>query len=203
MATDYQALKDSVAFYSDREDITATVYDRYFRITCEKLNRVLRPTEAVTSVTLTGVEFPYTDTNSAIMDIDSMYVTRSSTISKLEYLSLPALKRVQAEGGGGIPRYFTTIGKQILLAPEPDAADEVDVYYYARQDDVLGDTETNVFITYYETITLYYMLAEVYKGLHDFERAMEYTGMADALIGEVNLQAWNRKYTNSLTVRNA
>lgn len=202
MAT-YNDLSTGVEYYSDRTDVTATDRERLFRIACEKLNRKLRVPEMISSLSLTGADFPYTDSTNAILEIEAIYIERAGVVSQLEYVPLAKLKQIQANGSGSTPKYFTSIGQQILLGPEPATDDAISVYYYARQDDTLSGTETNVFLQYYESMTLYYTLSELYKALHDSQRSAEYDGMASALLEEANLHAWQRRYPARLTVRNS
>lgn len=202
MAT-YADLAVSMEYYSDRSDITESGRAMMFRSACEKMNRGLRAPEMISTLSLTGADFPYTDTTYAIMEVDAVYVTRSSNTYRLDYVPVSQLKAIQAAGSGDVPRYFSTVGNQIILGPEPAATDAIEVVYYARQDDTLSGVETNAFLQYYESIALYYTLAELYRVLHDVQRAGEYEAMAAGMMAEANLVSWKRKYPTRLSIKNS
>jgi hypothetical protein len=174
----------------------------FFRLACEKLNNQMRVPEMVDTLSLDGTDFPYIDTTRDILDIVSVHITRGSNTSSLEYVSPDKAAAIQAAGTGNTPRYFTTKGNIIELAPEPASTDAIEVVYYLRQESVLNDGGTNAFVSYYESATLYLVLAELYRSLHDSVRSAEYGTMAQALIDEANLFAWQRRYPARLSIKN-
>lgn len=201
MATSYSVVKTDVQYYSDRSDIDSTDYDRFFRKACEIMNRKLRVPEMETSVDVAGSSFPYTDTNNDIMEVTNVYCTRSSRAYRLDFVSYQTIKDLQAQGGTGSPTYFSTLGKVFAVAPTPASTDTITITYYARQDDTLADNETNAFVSFYDSIVVELMLAELYKALHDSQRFSEHSQMAMALINEANTAGWNRRNSARMQIR--
>ena len=125
----FTELKDAVADWLDRSDLTARIPD-FITLAETRINRELRirPME-VRSVAYTSSGQKYFNLPGGYLQMRNIQLNTNPT-TPLEYITPEMLDRLYGSNTTGKPRAYTLIGDEIQLSPIPDAAYEIEMAFY-------------------------------------------------------------------------
>jgi len=145
----YTELKDAIADWLDRSDLTARIPD-FIALAEARINRELRirPME-VRSTMYATVDQQYFNLPGGYIQMRNIQLNTNPT-TPLEYITPEMLDRLYGSTTTGKPRAYTLIGDEIQLAPIPDSAYQIEMAFYEKFTP-LGDgtsgTVTNNWLT--------------------------------------------------------
>jgi len=127
----FTELKDAVADWLDRSDLTARIPD-FIALAEARLNRDLRirPME-VRSTMITTVNQQYFQLPGGYIQMRNMQLNTNPT-TPLEYITPEMLDRLYGSTTTGKPRAYSLIGDEIQLAPIPDSTYTVEMAFYEK-----------------------------------------------------------------------
>ena len=133
----YTELKDAVADWLDRSDLTARIPD-FIALAEARINRELRirPME-VRSVMTTSAGQKYFNLPGGYLQMRNIQLNTNPT-TPLEYITPEMLDRLYGSNTTGKPRAYTLIGDEIQLSPIPDSGYELEMAFYQNINS-LGD----------------------------------------------------------------
>ena len=145
----FTELKEAVADWLDRSDLTARIPD-FIALAEARINRELRirPME-VRSTMYATVDQQYFNLPGGYIQMRNIQLNTNPT-TPLEYITPEMLDRLYGSTTTGKPRAYTLIGDEIQLAPIPDSAYQIEMAFYEKFT-ALGDgtsgTVTNNWLT--------------------------------------------------------
>ena len=169
----FTELKDAVADWLDRSDLTARIPD-FIALAEARISRELRirPME-VRSIMYTSSGQKYFNLPGGYLQMRNIQLNTNPT-QPLEYITPEMLDRLYGSNTTGKPRAYTLIGDEIQLSPIPDAAYELEMAFYEKFTS-LGDGTSGTVTTNYLTknapdVLLYGALMEAEPFIKNDER---------------------------------
>jgi len=147
--SNYTELKDAIADWLDRSDLTARIPD-FIALAETRINRELR---------IRAMEYRATMNTTAgqrYFALPGGYIQmrnfqlNTNPVTPLEYITPEMLDRLYGSNTSGKPKAYSLIGDEIQLAPIPDAVYEVEMAYYEKftpLGDGTGGTVTSNWLT--------------------------------------------------------
>jgi hypothetical protein len=133
----YSGLKDAVADWLDRSDISTRIPD-FITLAEARINRDLRiRAMEVRSTMTTTAGKRYFNLPGGYLQMRNIQLN-TDAIKPLEYVTPEMLDRLYSGSVSGVPRAYTLIGDEIQLAPVPDAAYILEMAFYEKFTE-LGD----------------------------------------------------------------
>ena len=125
----FTELKDAVADWLDRSDLTARIPD-FITLAEARLNRDLRirPMEVRSSMETTSGQ-RYFNLPGGYLQMRNMQMN-TNPITPLEYITPEMLDRLYGSDTTGKPRAYTLIGDEMQLAPIPDSDYTIEMAFY-------------------------------------------------------------------------
>jgi hypothetical protein len=167
--TSYSTLKDNVADWLNRTDLTAQI-PVFIQLAEAELNRRLRVKDSVTRSDAT-VDTQYTTLPSDFAETKSVYL-KTSPVSRLEYITIEQMEALKTQGysATGQPRYYTVIGGTFETLPAPDQSYTAELVYYAKLAALSDTNTTNWLLTKNPDIYLFGSLLQSAPYLRDDDR---------------------------------
>jgi hypothetical protein len=146
LITDYASLQATVAQWSPRADLAASI-PTAIALAEAQINRTIRNRQQEQRTTATLTEFIALQTD--YIEVRDVMIQTSTGNKKLDMLSpaqLNDLDRLWA-GGTGEPAAFAIVGNQYKVAPSPDQSYTVEMVYVKKVPALTGAATTNWFLT--------------------------------------------------------
>ena len=202
----YTELKDAIADWLDRSDLTSRIPD-FIALAEARINRELRirPME-VRSVAYTSSGQKYFNLPGGYLQMRNIQLNTNPT-TPLEYITPEMLDRLYGSNTTGKPRAYTLIGDEIQLSPIPDAAYEIEMAFYENIDS-LGDGTAGTVVSNWLTlnapdILLYGALLEAEPFIKNDERVPVWlNGYSNAVDKLQKADARDRHSGSAMRVRN-
>ena len=202
----FTELKDAVADWLDRSDLTARIPD-FIALAEARLNRELRirPME-VRSTMVTTADQQYFQLPGGYIQMRNMQLNTNPT-TPLEYITPEMMDRLYGSTTSGKPRAYTLIGDEIQLAPIPDSTYTVEMAFYEKFTP-LGDgssgTVTNNWLTANAPdVLLYGALMEAEPFIKNDERIPVWLNGYNNAVNKLQQQDQRDRHSGSaLRVRN-
>lgn len=178
----YGGLKDSVASWLKRSDLTSVIPD-LIALGEARIARDLRLRKQVTQTTLTTVAGQqYVSLPADFLEAENFTVGTSPP--RTMSVVTPELLDVKFPAGSwsGVPAAYCAVGDQIRLGPTPDAAYSITLDYYQRWTALSASSDTNWLLQKHPSIYLFAALAEAEPFLMNDPRAA----------------VWEAKYANDV-----
>lgn len=195
----YQELKDAIANFLARDDLTAQIPD-FIQLAESRMSRELetREQEKRATATLTaGDEYIALPTD--MREIRSVKLN-VSPVKVLSYFSPTGLDNQYSSGGQGRPEGYSIVGKEMKLRPIPDTGYTAEIIYIGTLP-AISDTVTPTLFLRSPDLYLYGSLAEAYAYLLDEARATQYDAKFSRGIQEVKVDEQRAHYgTGSLQI---
>lgn len=171
-----------------------------FGTACAWLSSQFRHPRMLTSTTQTGSAFPYTLPD-PYLEIKSIVFTRGTTVKELRQVSYVDVKSTQAVDSG-VPGLYAIENNKVHIAPTPASTDSIEIIYYARPDEDITGSQTNVYTTYFPRLLTYACIVEAYGVVQDEERINMWEARRDKALAEANQAAWDAKAGPAMYLRN-
>ncbi len=127
----FTELKDAVADWLDRSDLTARIPD-FITLAEARVNRDLRiRAMEVRSTMTTTADKQYFNLPNHYIQMRNIQLNTNPTAA-LEYITPEMLDRLYGSSTTGKPRAYTLIGDEIQLAPIPDSAYTLEMAFYEK-----------------------------------------------------------------------
>ena len=169
----FTELKDAIADWLDRSDLTARIPD-FIALAEARISRDLRirPME-VRSIMYTTSGQKYFNLPGGYIQMRNIQLNTNPT-TPLEYITPEMLDRLYGSNSTGKPKAYTLIGDEIQLSPVPDSAYELEMAFYEKFT-ALGDGTSGTVTTNYLTknapdVLLYGALMEAEPFVKNDER---------------------------------
>jgi len=188
----YQELKDAIANFLARDDLTAQIPD-FIQLAEARMSRELetREQEKRATATLTaGDEYIALPTD--MREIRSVKLN-VSPVKVLSYFSPIGLDNQYSSDGQGRPEGYSIVGKEMKLRPIPDTGYTAEIIYIGTLP-AISDTVTPTLFLRSPDLYLYGSLAEAYAYLLDEGRATQYDAKFSRGIQEVKVDEERSHY---------
>jgi hypothetical protein len=195
--TSYSTLKDAVVNWTHRTDLT-TVLDDFIDLTESRLNRELRASQQEIRATTAGAT-EYLAMPTDLLAIRNIQLNTNPPKS-LAYVA-PEFIDLKDDGSSGEPKYYTIIGDEIQLAPDPDGSYTVEIAYYAKITALSDSNTSNWLLAAHPEAYLYGCLAEAFKYAMDDEQAAKYAALFQDTLSQIKTLDAERKYGQGMRVR--
>lgn len=207
MALDtYDGLKDAIADWLDRSDLTDRIPD-FIRLAETRINRKLRirPME-VRSTMNTASGQRYYNLPGGYKSMRNIQLN-TNPITPLEYITPEMLDRLHGSNTTGKPTAYTLIGDEIQLAPIPDSIYEVELAFYEKftplGDGTAGTVTSNWLSVNAPDVVLYGALLEAEPYLKNTEDAATWLAAYNKGISDLVEENEKDRYSGSqMRVRN-
>lgn len=202
----FTELKDAIADWLDRSDLTARIPD-FIALAEARINRELRirPME-VRSTMYATVDQQYFNLPGGYIQMRNIQLNTNPT-TPLEYITPEMLDRLYGSTTTGKPRAYTLIGDEIQLAPIPDSAYQIEMAFYekftALGDGTSGTVTSNWLTKNAPDILLYGALMEAEPFIKNDERvAVWLNGYGNAIDKLQKADQRDRHSGSAMRVRN-
>ena len=202
----FTELKDAIADWLDRSDLTARIPD-FIALAEARINRELRirPME-VRSTMYATVDQQYFNLPGGYIQMRNIQLNTNPT-TPLEYITPEMLDRLYGSSTTGKPRAYTLIGDEIQLAPIPDSAYTLEMAFYekftALGDGTSGTVTSNWLTENAPDILLYGALMEAEPFIKNDERvAVWLNGYGNAIDKLQKADQRDRHSGSAMRVRN-
>jgi len=202
----FTELKDAVADWLDRSDLTARIPD-FITLAEARLNRDLRirPMEVRSSMETTSGQ-RYFNLPGGYLQMRNMQMN-TNPITPLEYITPEMLDRLYGSDTTGKPRAYSLIGDEIQLAPIPDSDYTVEMAFYEKftplGDGTSGTVTTNWLTTNAPDILLYGSLLEAEPFIKNDERIALWLNAYSSAVKKIqDADARDRHSGSAMRIRN-
>ena len=167
--SNYTELKTAVANWLDRDDLTDRIPE-FIALAEARFNRVLR---------LRSMEAKYTANTVAAqrnLALPASYIqmrnfqVNTSPLTTLSYVTPEIYDRLWGGSTQGTPKFYTILADEVSLGPIPASAQEVEMLFYKKFDNLSVSTTTNWMITNAPDIYLYGAMLEAEPFIMNDER---------------------------------
>lgn len=187
--TTYTELKDAVADWLNREDLTAQIPD-FIAFAEARLNRTLRTREMLTrrrTATTDGfikLPFDYLETFQLQLPANA-----TNTPEPLTYIGPNEVAQYKATSMSGKTRYYTIIDGAFELIPTPSSSVELTITYYAKIPALSASQTTNWLLTKAPDLYLYATLLTAAPYLNNDERIPVWSQLATSAFDELMMDS--------------
>ena len=202
----FTELKDAVADWLDRSDLTARIPD-FITLAEARLNRDLRirPMEVRSSMETTSGQ-RYFNLPGGYVQMRNIQMN-TNPITPLEYITPEMLDRLYGSDTTGKPRAYTLIGDEIQLAPIPDSDYTVEMAFYEKftplGDGTSGTVTTNWLTTNAPDVLLYGSLLEAEPFIKNDERIGLWLNAYNGAVKKIqDADARDRHSGSAMRIRN-
>ena len=202
----FTELKDAIADWLDRSDLTARIPD-FIALAEARINRELRirPME-VRSTMYTTVDQQYFNLPGGYIQMRNIQLNTNPT-TPLEYITPEMLDRLYGSSTTGKPRAYTLIGDEIQLAPIPDSAYQLEMAFYEKftplGDGSAGTVTSNWLTANAPDVLLYGALMEAEPFIKNDERIPVWLNGYSNAINKLQQQDQRDRHSGSaMRVRN-
>ena len=202
----FTELKDAVADWLDRSDLTARIPD-FIALAEARINRELRirPME-VRSTMVTTADQQYFQLPGGYIQMRNMQLNTNPT-TPLEYITPEMLDRLYGSTTSGKPRAYSLIGDEIQLAPIPDSTYTVEMAFYEKftslGDGTSGTVTSNWLTKNAPDVLLYGALMEAEPFIKNDERVPVWlNGYSNAIDKLQKADQRDRHSGSAMRVRN-
>jgi hypothetical protein len=190
----YGELKAAIASFAHRTDL-ANAMDLIVGLATSRIAKDLRSMamEYRSRDTITSAFHP---TPNDYIELRNLHIEANGNRYRLNYLPPEQIDYEYGGAASGMPKAFTIFDSQIEFRPAPDTSYDVEIYYFAKPNDLEIDTDTNVALTNHPEVYLYACLMEVAIYLEDDNLLQKWGILYDREIAKVNSAANRAHYPN-------
>jgi len=182
--TSYSALKDTVASYLARSDLTDQI-PTFIQFAEYRLRRELRIRQMLKSVTTATVASDSTvELPSDFLEVRDFFVV-GNPAQALSYASPSAFTRSTRNTESGKPLSYTILANEFQLAPIPDTAYTVKLLYYSAPTLLSDSNSSNAFLANTPDLLVYASLIEAEPYLMNDARLQTWIAMYEKGVKQV------------------
>jgi hypothetical protein len=183
--TTYSELKTAIADWLNRSDLASAI-PNFISLAEAQMSRQIRHRKMVTRATAT-MDTPYfavpADWKETIR-----FQLNTNPITPLLYVTPEQLlEDSQVYSSAGQPMFFTTIGQQFEVLPQPDGSYDAELLYYSKLPALSDAAPTNWLLTESPDIYLYGALAQSAPYLKEDERTGIWAGLYQKFVDDMML----------------
>ena len=194
--TTYDELKDSIAKWLNRDDLTAVIPD-FISLAEASISRDLRHFKQEKRVTTVANE-RYENLPNDWLEILQVQLTAGGIISSMSSVEMEKL-RAQSDAAG-TPKYMRLTADQIEFYPTPDADHEITLQYYARIPALTAVDNANWLLRDAPDVLLYGSLVASAPYLADDARTPIWASLYRAGIEGLNAESSKAKHSGPLAM---
>ena len=158
--SNYTELKDAVANWMDRDDLTARIPE-FIALAEARYNRLLRiramesKQKADTVAGQRSLALP-----SRFLQMRNLQMN-TDPVTPMQYVTPEIYDRLYGGGSGsGTPNFYTVIANELQLGPQPSSVQEIEMLFYEKFEPLSDSATTNWIITNAPDVYLYGSLLE-------------------------------------------
>ena len=197
----YGELKAQVRSYMHRIDLDAEI-PGFIELARQRINRDLRAREMILQVDVTPTVNPF-PLQADFLEMRDIY---HATGTRRVTLALVGRKQLNDQKGTELsqpsPQFYSIDGLQIETSPDGIGVDFTELYY-ARQPELVNDSDTNPTLDAYPTIWLYGALIEGHSFVQDVDLQDKATGIYTAEVTQANTRSAEAESGVALQVQGA
>lgn len=183
--TTYSELKTAVADWLNRSDLTSAI-PNFIALAEAEMNRQIRHRKMVTRATAT-MDTPYFAVPADWKETIRFQLNTNPVTPLVFVTPEQLLEDSQKYSAANQPMFYTTIGQQFEVLPQPDGSYEAELLYYAKLPSLSEAAPTNWLLTESPDIYLYATLIQSAPYLKEDERTPVWTAMYDRLVNDMLL----------------
>jgi len=183
--TTYSELKTAVADWLNRSDLTSAI-PNFIALAEAEMNRQIRHRKMVTRATAT-LDTPYFAVPSDWKETIRFQLNTNPVTPLVFVTPEQLLEDSQKYSAANQPMFYTSIGQQFEVLPQPDGSYEAELLYYAKLPSLSDAAPTNWLLTESPDIYLYATLIQSAPYLKEDERTPVWTAMYDRLVSDMLL----------------
>lgn len=201
--TTYATLKTALADWLHRGDITSSsdVVDDAIDMCESWINRNLRIRQMEGEATATVAEYLSLPTADFLQMRD--VEIQSSPRINLRYVTPEYADLYDSSGEAAEPKYYTIVGNQIRIVPEPSSSDTIRMSYWKKVTALSGSNATNELFPLYADLYLYGCLMHLRAYIQDDGRAQAIASAFSQIVTEIQRMDRRSNYGGSLQIRPA
>lgn len=183
--TTYSELKSAVADWLNRDDLTSAI-PNFITMAEAQMNRQIRHRKMVTRATAT-LDTPYFAVPSDWKET-IRFQLNTNPVTPLVFVTPEQLTEdSQMYSAANQPMFYTTIGQQFEVLPQPDGSYEAELLYYAKIPSLSDAAPTNWLLTESPDIYLYATLIQSSPYLKEDERTAIWTSLYEKLVEDMRV----------------
>ena len=185
--TTYDELKDAVADFLNRDDLSTTVETFISLAEADIQRRVRHWRQEKRSNAV--IDTQYSAIPSDFLEIIRFHIS-TTPITPVELISQSEMMDMRSKGGSaaGTPKNYAITAGEIEVYPNPDASYNAELYYYSKVPALSTTTTTNWLLTYHSDAYLYGALLHSAPYLGEDARAQVWATLYQAAIESVNAE---------------
>jgi len=183
--TTYTELKDSIAEWLNRSDLTAVI-PTFIALAESNLNRSLRVRQMVKRLEDTVDEGFYT-LPADFLEAKNVQITVSGRPQKLELITLGQADDVNMRTLSGTPKYFNITGNTLEIVPTTASFEDIEITSYGKIPALSATVTSNWLLAAWPDIYLYGALSHSAPYLKDDERTVVWSSIYDRAREEIRL----------------
>ena len=194
--TTYDELKDSIADFLNRDDLTSVIPD-FITLAEADMNRGLRHWRQEKRSTA-ELDTQYSAIPADFMEAIRFYITSNDT-SPLELISQSEMvdRRYRSGDTSGKPAYYAVTAGEIEVYPTPDGTYDAELYYYSRIPALSASNTSNWVLEYFPSCYLYGALVHSAMYLKDDARLQGWAALYQNEIAAINAESEKSKFGGS------
>ena len=194
--TTYDELKDSIADFLNRDDLTSVIPD-FITLAEADMNRGLRHWRQEKRSTA-EIDTQYSAIPADFMEAIRFYITSNDT-SPLELISQSEMvdRRYRSGDTSGKPAYYAVTAGEIEVYPTPDGTYDAELYYYSRITALSASNTSNWVLEYHPDLYLYGSLIHSAFYLKDDQRVQGWASLYQAALDRANMESEKSKFGGS------
>lgn len=183
--TTYAELKSAVANWLNRDDLTSVIPD-FIAMAEAQFNRNVRHRKMVTRLqsTLSGA---YTSFPADWLQTIRFQLNTNPVTPLLYVTPEQALEESMVYSAGQQPLFYTVIGQQFQVVPNPDTTYDTELLYYTKIPALSDSNTTNWLLTESPDLYLYGALIQSAPYLKEDERLNTWAGLYQRLLDDMTL----------------
>lgn len=194
--TTYDELKDSIADFLNRDDLTSVIPD-FITLAEADMNRGLRHWRQEKRSTA-ELDTQYSAIPADFMEAIRFYITSNDT-SPLELISQSEMvdRRYRSGDTSGKPAYYAVTAGEIEVYPTPDGTYDAELYYYSRIPSLSASNTSNWVLEYFPDCYLYGSLVHSAPYLKDDARTQVWASLYANALNAINMESEKSKFGGS------
>ena len=194
--TTYDELKDSIADFLNRDDLTSVIPD-FITLAEADMNRGLRHWRQEKRSTA-ELDTQYSAIPADFMEAIRFYITSNDT-SPLELISQSEMvdRRYRSGDTSGKPAYYAVTAGEIEVYPTPDGTYDAELYYYSRIPALSASNTSNWVLEYFADAYLYGALVHSAPYLKDDARTQVWASLYQNALNAINMESEKSKFGGS------
>lgn len=192
----YSDLQSAIANWLNRDDLSSVIPD-FIALAEADINRRVRHWRMESRATVSA-STQYTELPAYFLEPIRLQIT-GGDFRELELISQSEMsdRRQRNNDTAGVPAFYAITNGTIELYPTPDAAYDIEVYYYSRITDLSDSDTSNWLLEYFPDAYLYTALQHSAVYLAEDQRLAAWAALSTSAIEAINAESDKAKFGGS------